>query len=169
MKTRKQRTIVSAVMTLCVVGIITAAPMVPEKRKAPDEVRCLSALTSLRIGIDEIPEWISQDERQRLLALFQTKIENQGFSVVTDGDGPRLALQYTIAMDKESVPDGVALATVVAVHQGVKVLRLDDEMTLPVASVLSTSIGKKANLRQLMERETIKVSRMFSHFTHMNE
>ena len=169
MTTQRRRFIILAVTTLCAAGLITAAPLVPVKRKAPDEVRCLSALTSLRVSIDEIPEWIRQDERERLTALFRQAIQNQGFVVVEDADVPRLALQYTTAIDPDAVPDGMALTTLIAIHQGVKLLRLDDEMTLPVASIVSTSIGKKVHISKLMERETIKVSHMFARVAQMNE
>ncbi len=149
---------VMILVSLFTAAVIPAASFVPAKTRAPDEFRCLTNLESVLVSIDELPSNVQRLDAVKLRELFRDSIAKRGFEIQQEGDGPRIALQFTTAYDTESAPGFVALTTIIGVYQNVNVLRLDDRMFLPVASVVTTAIGPEDKLMELMEREMVRTS-----------
>lgn len=167
MRPRKTCLSVGAAL-LVVTAIVAAAPIIGQKRELPDEVRCLRDLDTVSIDIQEIHFALDDTGmRKRLFTTFQRELERRGIAVDQQVGAPRLVIQYQIARDPQGAPESVALTTMIAVHQRVRLLRLDEQVTVPVASVLTTSMGPRRDLEKLMLRETEAAVRLLARWAEL--
>ncbi len=153
---------------LVVTAIVAAAPIIGEKRMLPDEVRCLRDLKTVSIEIKEIHFPLAdRGVRKRLFATFKRELERRGIAVDQQINAPRLVIQYQIASDPQGAPESVALTTMIGVHRRVNLLSLDERLTVPVVSVLTTSMGSRGDLENLMLRETEATVRLLARWAEV--
>jgi len=143
---------------------VCAAPFVPARTQVPDELRCLAGIQTVSHGIDQLPALAANDAtRTRLDAAFREALEGAGFTLSDQPTPPRLGLQFFIGTDAGHA-DMVALTTILAVHQEVELRRLNQPMTLPVASIVTTALGERDQLEDLMLREIRAATRLLRRY-----
>ena len=129
------------------VSTLKGAPFLPKERKLPDEIYSLSDLGTIHAVLDAIPPELNE-LKDDLEQLFHDHLEEAGLEVRNDPNLPRLALQLQASTDP-NVPDGLAVAIVLALHQPVVVERLASRLVLPTVSM--------SWVKQTTERDAPKV------------
>ncbi len=160
-----QRILVTATVALLLgvsVAVVLGVPILP-RRNLADELRCLSGIRHVRVKVDMAAMKEKADEQQRLRGVLTRTLERRGFEVTQQEDVPLLVIQYAAASN-EAVPGGVVLTSILAVHQRVRLYRLNEDMTLPVAQVVVTNIGLQRELSDMLTGETERVADVFTDF-----
>lgn len=141
-----------------------AAPFVPGRARVPDEMRCLADIRTVRAVIDQLPPQAAEAAvGTRMTEAFRDALETAGFTVVTGEGTPRLALQFFTGTDGDHA-DLLALTTIIAVHQEVELRRLGQPMTLPVASIVTSALGERGDLEDLMLQQTKAATRLLHSY-----
>lgn len=146
-------------------GVVMAAPILPRKPQLPDEVRCLTGLKRVSIAIDPLPQELvaAKVGADRLQAVLREELVRAGFEVVDENITPRLIVQCFTVVDPAN-PETIGVTTLLGVNQEVLLKRLDQEMTLPVATVVTTAMGKRSDLPRVAESEVRRVVSMLETF-----
>ncbi|MAE65031.1 MAG: hypothetical protein CMJ18_12240 [Phycisphaeraceae bacterium] len=127
------------VASVSLVGLaITAAPIIPERAKLPEELVSMSELTQLTLELRLLPEelrsaGVREEEVRRQI---KTMLADAGMEVVAADErqipGLRVAIEAGLERD---LPDIVSLAVFIDIVQKVRVERLDRSLLLPTATV----------------------------------
>ncbi len=161
----KSRLVGLFALLVVMVGVSLAAPILPRKPRLPDEVRCLTGLKRVNIGVDSLPPDLinAGASTTRLNDLLRDRLTKAGFEVVDDAGAPRLVVQCFTSADPQ-IPNVVSVTTLLGVNQAVVLKRLEEDMILPVATVVSTAVGNRNDLAKLSEREVERVVDMLDTF-----
>lgn len=109
------------------------APFVPVGRDLPDEIYSLAGLDAVEMALEAIPPELAHISAD-LETLFANQLEAAGIVVKDDPGLPRLVLQIQASTDPK-VPEALAFAIVLALHQPVMVERLKSQLDVPTVSV----------------------------------
>lgn len=80
--------------------------------------------------------------------MLASLLVKHGFKLREGYDTPLLVQHYMLILN-EDMKDTIALTTSVAIHQRVRLRRLDLDLTLPVGTVATGAIGRKRDLEVL--------------------
>ncbi len=144
------------------VGSLVAGPILFDA-DVPDELRCLARLERVSIALapdSRLPKHVNGDD---LLALVASALEDHGLQVHDGRDTPRILLHHVLVRDPD-VEGTVALTISLALHQRVHLHRLELDMTLPVATVATSAIGREADLAALYARQAKAAVEDFLYF-----
>lgn len=139
---------------------LRAGPMLPRPGDLPDEVRCLADIRTLSIEIVPLPPGITQ-QPATLIERIEQVVQRHGFEVVEPPHTPRLALQCMVIRDEDTAPGVVAVTAILAVHHRVRLYRLEADMTLPVATVVTTGVGAAGKVADLVAEQTDVAAGLF--------
>lgn len=144
---------------------LVAAPVRPQKLKIPDEERCLAGIDSLTLTCEFYSPAIPAAgvEKEQVIEDMTKVLEGAGLAVRKDDITPRGTIQFFTATSDDT-PDAIAITTILAVNQGVRIKRLDDDMVLPVSQIVTTAVCKRENLAVTIERETENAALLLTRY-----
>jgi hypothetical protein len=140
-----------------------AGPILPKTVTLPPEVQAMAGLDRFRAGVgpliglpSEVPltrKLLLEELRQRLMA--------EGLELGDDDDKslPLIALDLSFATDPD-LPQVMSVTEVLSLHQKVTIERLDRQLLLPTATVVSarlTTLDKADQTTRLMIRSGVGV------------
>ncbi|MAE66481.1 MAG: hypothetical protein CMJ18_19605 [Phycisphaeraceae bacterium] len=138
------------VLCLIIAASIGAAPVFQRRAELPGELQSLASLHELAIVIDHTIGRVMDEYTLR--KRFSAALRRSGFKVVEGTAPPRVALQYIVTTEPD-MPGVIGLTTILAVHQGVTLRRLEKDLTVPVASLVHATLCREKDLDATMERE----------------
>lgn len=126
-----------------IASVALAAPILPEAKSIPDEMRCLAGAKMVRVEFGEVPAalWKAGLRLADIKRQARRQLRAEGFRIVQGTEAPKVIVGFR-AMADDSVPDATGFTAFLEIRQAVRVLRLDDEMILPTTTVLSYGLKK---------------------------
>ena len=142
-----------------------AAPMLPGKQVLPDEILCLAEIRKVSLHINALPREIINAgvEVSDLEKIMADRLTGVDIDISDEALLPRLILTCLVTTDP-AVPDGMAVACFLDVHQDVEVLRLQKRMTLPVATMLQVNQTTRINSADVVGRQCAQVTQSFVQY-----
>ena len=135
---------------------LRAGPILPGSitTDAPDEARSLAGLKRVRLEVLPLPQLLRDAgvRPSRLGRILVGPLADSGVEVANDPELPRVAVKIFAATDAKQAA-AVSIGVVVAVHQSVKVQRLDRQLRVPTASVTTVSLATRDTVRAVVEHE----------------
>ncbi len=133
-----------------------AAPILPGSapRDAPDEALSLAGLKRVRIEVLPLPPLLKDAgvRPSNLRQLLIVPLEEAGIKIEEEPDLPRIVVKVFMATDEQQ-PQALSIGVVVAVHQRVRVRRLDRSLVVPTATVTQVAQASRETARDAVERE----------------
>lgn len=149
-------------------GLAYAAPVRPTKPRLPDEQRCLAGMEVVAVDIDNLPRdvvaaGVTKDDLRKIMV---EKLEENGFTVTTEPVTPRLVLKI-LTLREEDRDDVMSLVLFLDIQQRVKLYRLDEDMTLPTATVPAWQQFPPDELGTVIKDRTGYAASLFVQVTKM--
>ena len=147
------------------VAIAYTTPLLPHREKLPDEARCLADIDEVSIEAASLPFLLKDAKLTSDMILKKVKevLETNGIAVSEKSGTPRLKL-HAITVTEPQDQTKVAVIVFIDVIQKVKVLRLDEDLTLPTATVLGRTLTTRDQLGKATLLQSEQAAHMFLTF-----
>lgn len=147
------------------VAIAYTAPLLPHRERLPDEARCLANIDEVSIEAAPLP-FLMKDAKltsDMILNKVREVLETNGIAVSDKLGTPRLKIHAMTVSDQQDQAK-IAAIVFIDVIQKVKVLRLDEDLTLPTATVLGRTMTTRDQLGKATLLQSEQAAHMFLTF-----
>ncbi len=163
MKTRRLRPVIALFCTVTIIAsALLAAPVGRDFREVPDELRVVANIKQLRVDVALLPAVLTEADvtRRQILEQATAKLTEVGFEVVEDEQAP-LIMFTASTLEDPAMPDIIAYTVFVDVVQKVHLYRLEEDVTVPTATV---SVQRLAKRSELVEELDDCIDQALDHF-----
>ena len=127
-------------------GTLVASPMV-NQIKIVDERRAFANISHLQIQVNPLPHAMREEgmDEDALRRHVKRRMEAADIEITDDVNEPKLSFT-TVAMDHNSCPGTVGYIVFVDLVQRTRIVRLEDELVLPTATIPVFAMKPKEEL-----------------------
>jgi hypothetical protein len=142
----------AAVATLAAVWS-HAGPLLPEQPSPPEEALSLSKVTQFQLDPILLSPLLKDAavNARPLARKLRGQLRRQGIELADNPALPRLVLTILTDTDPDQ-PESVALTIIMAVHQRVRIDRINRSLSVPTATTGNTRLTTKRSLSSAVER-----------------
>ena len=118
---------------VCWLGLLVwAAPIIPARQRATDQVRSMKGIQAICLQIDPMPKDIERIDitATKVELEWSKQLEEAGIQVTEEDGAPTLRLIVSTVTDPQ-VPGGVAYNPYLVLEQLVRIERIDDQVVAP--------------------------------------
>ena len=135
--------------------VLKAGPTLPVKNRLPDEIRCLSGIHRVSLAFAPLPRNLREAgiNEDALRGIIEERL-GQAQIVIEDDQTvkPWVVVSLRSAAEPD-LPDVLAIALTLELHQDVAVLRLekDNRMTLPTTTFAGITVARADQIRRAVD------------------
>ena len=158
------RMVVAVCLTVACVVTAGAAPFVRQRQTLPGELRGLANIRRISLQINPLPAEFREVglTTKKIMDKAKADLEEAGFEIADFDVTPRLVFT-ALALTDQTVPDAIGFVVFLDIQQHVRILRLEQELIVPTATLSDHGLKKYSALSTgVMERIEATIGRFIA-------